>query len=63
MVGVRTKLINSLRGIAKSHGIGFGQCGMTKWVAALQECPAALTPITPLGLQFGKVRAPSRSED
>lgn len=45
LVGARTKLINSLRGIAKSHGIRFGQCGMTKWVAAVQECPAALRTI------------------
>ncbi len=46
LVGARTKLINSLRGIAKSHGIRFGPCGMTKWAAAVrQECPAVLQTI------------------
>ena len=45
LVGTRTKLINSLRGIAKSHGLRFGQCGMTKWVAAVQECPVELRTI------------------
>jgi len=41
LVGARTKLINSLRGIAKPHGIGFGPCGMTKWAAAVEKkCPA-----------------------
>ena len=46
LVGARTKLINSLRGIAKSHGIRFGPCGMTKWAAAVKrECPAVLQTI------------------
>ncbi len=46
LAGARTKLINSLRGIAKSHGIRFGPCGMTKWAAALRlECPAVLQTI------------------
>jgi transposase len=46
LVGARTKLINSLRGIAKSHGIRFGPCGMTKWAAAVEEqCPAVLQTI------------------
>lgn len=42
----RTKLINSLRGIAKAHGIRFGRCGMTKWEQAVREkCPAVLGTI------------------
>ena len=46
LVESRTKLVNSVRGIAKSHGIRFGTCGMTKWAAAVEEqCPAVLQTI------------------
>ena len=46
LVESRTKLLNSVRGIAKSHGIRFGPCGMTKWAAAVeQQCPAVLQTI------------------
>ena len=45
MVEARTKLVNSVRGIAKSHGIRLGPCGMMQWVATVQECPAVLRTI------------------
>ena len=45
MVEARTKLVNSVRGIGKSHGIRFGQCGMMQWVATVRECPAVLLTI------------------
>ena len=45
MVEARTKLVNSVRGIAKTHGIRFGQCGMMQWVARVWECPDVLRTI------------------
>ena len=45
MVEAHTKLVNSVRGIAKSHGIRLGPCGMMQWVATVQECPAVLRTI------------------
>ena len=45
LVESRTKLVNSVRGIAQSHGIRFGPRGRTQWVAAVQECPAPLTSL------------------
>ena len=46
LVASRPKLVNSVRGIAKSHGIRFGPRGMTKWAAAVKEqCPAVLQTI------------------
>ena len=46
LVGARTNLVNSVRGISKSHGIRFGQCGMTKWAAAVEKkCPVVLQTI------------------
>ena len=45
MVEARTKLVNSVRGIAKTHGIRCGPCGMTKWVEAVQKCPSVLLTI------------------
>ena len=46
LLGARTQLLNSVRGIAKSHGIRFGPCGMTKWDAAVEKkCPAVLPTI------------------
>ncbi len=46
LVESRTKLFNGVRGIAKSHGIRCGPCGMTKWAAAVeQQCPAVLQTI------------------
>ena len=45
LVEARAKLVNSVRGIAKTHGIRFGQCGMMQWVATVRECPAVLRTI------------------
>lgn len=41
----RTKLINSLRGMAKTQGLRLGTCGPTKWVSKVREhCPSELHP-------------------
>jgi len=45
MVEARTKLINSLRGMAKSQGLRLGTCGPTKWAGKVRaECPRELHP-------------------
>lgn len=45
MVEARTKLINSLRGMAKSQGLRLGTCGPTKWVSKVRaDCPRELHP-------------------
>lgn len=45
LVEARTKLINSLRGMAKSQGLRLGTCGPTKWVSKVREhCPRELHP-------------------
>lgn len=45
LIQSRTKLINSLRGLAKSQGLRLGTCGPTKWVSKVRaECPGELHP-------------------
>jgi len=45
LIESRTKLINSLRGLAKTQGLRLGRCGPTKWVSKVRaECPGELHP-------------------